>query len=312
MAGNLIEIAMDSVDNLKAKIAELKEKLRAVIVAHNYQRPEIQDIADFTGDSLELARRCTMVDAETIIFCGVHFMAETAAILSPNRTVLLAEGSAGCPMAGMISADELKAWKLRYPQASVVCYVNSTAEVKAESYSCCTSANGVKVVDAVPNDEVLFVPDQNLGHFVSAQTRKRMILYPGYCYVHHRINPEQVKMARELYPDASLIVHPECRPEVVALADAVLSTSQMLRYVKTSLQKSFIIGTEEGLLHPLRKENPGKHFHMLSNGQVCTDMKKTTLATLAETMEMGRNRITVPEEIRLKAKQAVERMIAVG
>ena len=303
---------MGSVGNLKEKIAELKERLRAVIVAHNYQRPEIQDIADFTGDSLELARRCTEVDAETIVFCGVHFMAETAAILNPERTVLLTEGSAGCPMADMISADELKEWKRRYPRALVVSYVNSTAGVKAESYSCCTSANGVKVVDAVPNNEILFVPDQNLGHYVSTQTTKRIILYPGYCYVHHRIKPEQVRMARKIHPEARLIVHPECRPEVAALADAVLSTSQMLRYVKASSQQSFIIGTEEGLLHPLRKENPDKSFYLLLNSQVCTDMKKTTLETLAETMEMGKKRVTVPEEIRLKAKQAVERMIAVG
>jgi len=303
---------MGSVGNLKEKITELKEGLRAVIVAHNYQRPEIQDIADFTGDSLELARRCTGVDAETIVFCGVHFMAETAAILNPERSVLLAEGSVGCPMADMISADEIKEWKRRYPRALVVCYVNSTAGVKAESYSCCTSANGVKVVDAAPNDEILFVPDQNLGHYVSTRTSKRIVLYPGYCYVHHRIKPEQVRMARGLHPEARLIVHPECRPEVVALADAVFSTSQMLRYVKASSQQSFIIGTEEGLLHPLRKENPDKSFYLLSNSQVCTDMKKTTLETLAETMEMGKNRVTVPEEIRLKAKQAVERMIAVG
>ena len=303
---------MGSVDELKEKIAELKKRLRAVIVAHNYQRPEIQDIADFTGDSLELARRCTEVDTETIIFCGVHFMAETAAILNPERIVLLTEGSAGCPMADTINADELKEWKLRYPRALVVSYVNSTARVKAESYSCCTSANGVKVVDAVPNDEILFVPDQNLGHYVSTQSKKRIVLYPGYCYVHHRINPEQVRLARELHPEAQLIVHPECRPEVVAMADAVLSTSQMLRHVKGSSQQSFIIGTEEGLLHPLRKENPDKSFYLLSNSQVCTDMKKTTLETLAETMEMGRNRVVVPEDIRLKAKQAVERMIAVG
>jgi quinolinate synthase len=215
-------------------------------------------------------------------------------------------------MADMISADELKEWKRRYPRALVVSYVNSTAGVKAESYSCCTSANGVKVVDAAPNDEILFVPDQNLGHYVSTRTTKRIVLYPGYCYVHHRIKPEQVRMARGLHPEARLIVHPECRPEVVALADAVLSTSQMLRYVKASSQRSFIIGTEEGLLHPLRKENPDKSFYLLSNSQVCTDMKKTTLETLAETMERGKNRVTVPEEIRLKAKQAVERMIAVG
>ena len=305
---------MNTTDNnsLISRIYELKNKLNAVIVAHNYQRPEVQDIADFTGDSLELARKCTCVDAETIVFCGVHFMAETAAILNPERTVLLTEGSAGCPMAEMITTEDLKLWKQRYPGASVVSYVNSTAEIKAESYSCCTSANGIKVVNSVPNDEILFVPDQNLGHYIATHTDKKMILYPGYCYVHHRINAKQVKKARELHPEASLIVHPECRPEVVDMADAVLSTSQMLRYVKESTQHSFIIGTEEGLLHPLRKNSPEKSFYLITAGQVCKDMKKTTLSTIVEAMQEGKNKITVPENVRLKAKEAVERMVTVG
>ncbi len=303
---------MSSIENIREKIAELKEELGAVIVAHNYQRPEVQDIADFVGDSLELARKCTQVDAETIVFCGVHFMAETAAILNPDRTVLLAESCAGCPMADMITADELREWQKRYPGAPVVCYVNSSAEVKAESYICCTSANGVAVVDSVPNDEIIFVPDQNLGHYISTQTKKRLIIYPGFCYVHHRIKPEQVKLAQRLHPDAEVIVHPECRPDVIALAEAALSTSQMLRYVKASSRESFIIGTEEGLLHQLRKENPDKFFYLLSNSQICTDMKKITLEVVARTMELRQNRITVPEEIRLKAKQAVDRMLAVS
>ena len=305
-------VEVSDVEKLKEKIARLKEELRAVIVAHNYQRPEVQDMADFVGDSLELARKCTQVDAEVVVFCGVHFMAETAAILNPERTVLLSEGSAGCPMADMINAAEVREWQQRYPGAAVVCYVNSSAEVKAESYICCTSANGVKVVDSVPRNEVIFVPDQNLGHYISTQTKKRLILYPGFCYVHHRIRPEQVEMAKRLHPDAQLIVHPECRPEVVALAEAVLSTSQMLRYVGASSHKSFIIGTEEGLLHRLREENPDKSFHLISNGQICTDMKKTTLETVAKTMELRQNVVTVPEEIRLRAKQAVDRMLAVG
>jgi len=305
-------VEVSDVEKLKEKIARLKEELRAVIVAHNYQRPEVQDMADFVGDSLELARKCTQVDAEVVVFCGVHFMAETAAILNPERTVLLSEGSAGCPMADMINAAEVREWQQRYPGAAVVCYVNSSAEVKAESYICCTSANGVKVVDSVPRNEVIFVPDQNLGHYISTQTKKRLILYPGFCYVHHRIRPEQVEMAKRLHPDAQLIVHPECRPEVVALAEAVLSTSQMLRYVGASSHKSFIIGTEEGLLHRLREENPDKSFHLISNGQICTDMKKTTLETVAKTMELRQNVVTVPEEIRLRAKQAVDRMLAVS
>ena len=303
---------MSNFKQVKEKIDVLKKELKAVIVAHNYQRPEVQDIADFVGDSLELARQCTRVDAETIVFCGVHFMAETAAILNPDRTVLLSEGSAGCPLADMLSLDEMKQWKQRYPRASVICYVNSSAEIKAESDICCTSANSVKVVESVPNDEILFVPDQNLGHFVSTQTKKKIILYPGFCYVHHRIKPEEVKQARKRHPDARLLVHPECRPEVIALAEAALSTSQMLRYAKASPHQSFIIGTEEGILHRFRQENPGKSFYLVTNSQLCADMKGTTLEVLARTMELRQNVITVPEAIRVRAEQAVERMLAVS
>lgn len=303
---------MSNFNEIKEKIAELKRELRAVIVAHNYQRPEVQDIADFVGDSLELARQCVEVDAQTIVFCGVRFMAETAAILNPARPVLLSEGSAGCPLADMININDLRQWKQRYPRAAVVTYVNSSAEVKAESDICCTSANGVKVVESVANNDILFVPDQNLGHFISTQTKKNIILYPGFCYVHHRIKPEQVRMAKRLHPDAQVLVHPECRPEVVALADAALSTSQMLRYAKASSHNSFIIGTEEGILHGLRQGNPEKSFYLISNGQICTDMKKTTLEIVARTMELRQNIVTVPEEIRLKAKQAVDRMLAVS
>jgi len=303
---------MSNSKQVEEKIKALKRELKAVIVAHNYQRPEVQDIADFVGDSLELARQCVEVDARTIVFCGVQFMAETAAILNPNRPVLLSEGGAGCPLADMINANELRGWKERYPKASVVCYVNSSAEVKAESDICCTSANGVKVVESVPNDEILFVPDQNLGHFVSTQTKKKIILYPGFCYVHHRLTPEQVKQAKRLHPDAQLLVHPECRPEVIALAEAALSTSQMLRYVKASSHRSFIIGTEEGILHRLRQENPDKSFYLVTNSQICTDMKKTTLEVLARTMELRQNVVTVPEPIRVKAKQAVDRMLAIS
>jgi quinolinate synthase len=307
----MVTVNTDEFERVKERIDKLKESLRAVIVAHNYQRPEVQDIADFVGDSLELARICTRVDARTIVFCGVHFMAETAAILNPERTVLLTEGCAGCAMADMISADELKRWQQKYPQAVVVCYVNSSAEVKAESYTCCTSANGVAVVASVPGDEILFVPDQNLGHYISTQTEKKLRLYPGFCYVHHRIKPQQIRMARRLHPNAEVLVHPECRPEVVAMADAALSTSQMLRYVGASARQEFTIGTEEGILHGLRKQNPEKSFYLVSKSQICTDMKKTTLETVARTMELRQNVVTVPEEIRLRAKRAVDRMLAV-
>jgi len=299
-------------NQLKEKIARLKEELRAVIVAHNYQRPEVQDIADFVGDSLELSRQCTEVDAETIVFCGVRFMAETAAILNPDRTVLLSEGSAGCPLADMINIDELRGWRQRYPGASVVCYINSSAEIKAESDVCCTSANSDKVVNSVTNDDIIFIPDQNLGVYIATKTKKRLILYPGFCYVHHRLKPEQVKLAKQLHPEAQLLVHPECQPEVIALAEAALSTSQILRYVKASSHNSFIIGTEEGILHRLRLENPDKSFYLISNSQICTDMKKTTLETIVQTMELRQNIVTVPEEVRLKAKQAVDRMLAVS
>ncbi len=303
---------MTTVKQIEERIAELKEGLKAVILAHNYQRPEVQDIADFVGDSLELARRSAEVDAETIVFCGVDFMAETAAILNPGRTVLLSEGNACCPMAEMIDGDELRKWKHKYPQAAVVCYVNSSAEVKAESDICCTSANGVKVVESVSGNDIIFVPDQNLGHYISTQTKKNIILYPGFCIVHHRIKPEQVKRAKELHPKAQLVVHPECRPEVIDLADAVCSTSQMLRYVKESPHNSFIIGTEDGLLYRMRQENPDKSFYLISDDQICQNMKRTTLEVVVRTMEFKENVITIPEEIRLKAKQAVDRMLAVS
>ena len=296
----------------KNQISKLKKELNAVIVAHNYQRPEVQDIADFVGDSLELARQCTRVEAEVIVFCGVLFMAETAAILNPERTVLLPEKTAGCPLADMITAEDLRQWKEKYPRAAVVCYVNSSAAVKAESDICCTSANAVNIVDSLPEDEVLFVPDQNLGHYVSTKTEKWIILYPGYCPVHQSLQLPQLRLAGQLHPGAKVIVHPECIPEVIALADAALSTSQMIRYAKESPAKSFLIGTEEGILHRLRQENPEKEFFLISDSLVCPDMKKTTLESVARAMEQKQSVVTVPEEIRRKAKRAVDRMLAVS
>ena len=303
-------VEMES-DEIKQKIEKLKKSLNAVIVAHNYQRPEVQDIADFVGDSLELARQCTQVDAEVIVFCGVHFMAESAAILSPERTVLLSEADAGCPMADMIGEADLREWKERYPEAAVVCYVNSSAAVKALSDVCCTSANGLEVVQTLPNDEVLFIPDRHLGHYVSTKTDKRMILYPGFCPPHQRLIPRHIEHAKELHPDAVVLVHPECSAEVIARADAALSTSQMIRYVKESDSRTFLIGTEEGLLHGLRKENPQKAFHLLTTGLLCPDMKKTTLKSVVRTMEERRNVVRVAEEVRVKAKLALDRMLEV-
>ncbi len=295
---------------LAARVRELKLELNAVILAHNYQWPEVQDVADFVGDSLELARQATKVEADVIVFCGVHFMAETAAILNPQRTVLLAEATAGCPMADMIDAAALAEWKARYPGAAVVCYVNSSAAVKAMSDVCCTSANAAKVVQGVAERQVLFVPDQNLGRFVAGKTDKEVILYPGFCVTHHRVRAEDVLAARRARPEGVVLAHPECREEVWALADAVLSTSQMLRYVAESPANTFLIATEWGLLHRMQKENPGKSFYVVSNGLVCPNMKKTTLASVVRTMEQRANVIRVAEDVRERAAQALQRMLA--
>ncbi len=302
---------MKTADELKERILELKNSLNAVIVAHNYQRPEVQDIADFVGDSLELARQCTEVDADVIVFCGVRFMAESAAILNPERTVLLAE-EAGCPLADMIDADDLREWKERYSRAAVVCYVNSTATVKAQSDVCCTSANALQVVESLPQDEILFIPDHHLGHYVSTKTEKRIILYPGFCYVHRRLKPQHIKLGKELHPDASVIVHPECTAEVIAGADAALSTSQMIRYVKANNAQGFLVGTEGGILHRMRLENAEKGFHLLSSSLICHDMKKTTLESVLKTMEERRNVVQVAEEVRVRAKLALDGMIGVS
>jgi len=294
------------------KIIKLKRELDAVIVAHNYQRPEVQDIADFTGDSLELARKCAEVKSKTIIFCGVRFMAETAAILNPDSMVLLTHPESGCPLANMIDVSELRQWKKKYPEATVVSYINTTAAVKAESDICCTSANGVEVVNAMPGNEIIFTPDKNLGHYISTKTSKKIILYPGFCYVHDRITTEHIKQAKQRYPGAKVLVHPECRAEVIELADAALSTSQMVYYAKQSSENIFLIGTEEGMLHTLRKYNPGKEFYIIASSSTCSDMKKTTLETIIESMETGKTVITVPDEIRIGARRAIERMLSIN
>lgn len=297
---------------LRQRIADLKRQLGAVIVAHNYQRPEVQDIADFVGDSLELARKCAELEAETIVFCGVDFMAETAKILNPSATVLLAHATACCPMAMMIDIEDLCEWKSRHPKALVVSYVNTMAAIKAESYICCTSANGLKVVESTPSDEILFVPDKNLGRWISTKSAKKMVLYPGYCITHAQVKPEEVKTARERYPEARVLVHPEVDIEIARMADAVLSTSQILRYVRESTATTFLIGTEEGILHRLHKENPGKTFYLLSTSLICPNMKKTRLENVIDVMEHRRNAMNVPEDIRLRAKEALDRMLAVA
>lgn len=296
---------MDIVDRIR-RLAKEKD---AVILAHNYTRPEIQDIADFVGDSLELSRTASKLSSKVIVFCGVHFMAETAYILSPDKTVLLPDPYAGCPMANMITADQLREFKKRYPNAKVVCYVNSSAEVKAESDICCTSANAVDIVNRLDSEEIIFVPDKYLGSYVSRITGKNLILWNGYCPVHAMIRPEDILKMRASYPNANVVVHPECPPEVIDLADAVRSTSGMLRYVKETDAKEFIIGTETGIIYRMKKENPDKMFYPVRQDFICVNMKKITLEKVLASLEEEKHRIVVPEDIRAKALNAIEGMI---
>jgi len=294
------------------KIAALKKKKNAVILVHNYQLGEVQDIADFIGDSLELSQNAAKTNASVIVFCGVHFMAETASILCPDKVVLLPDMNAGCPMANMITAERLREKKKEHPQAVVVCYVNSSAEVKAESDICCTSANAVKVVESLDAREIIFVPDQYLGHYVSTKTSKKMILWPGFCPTHARIKPERIKELKRDYPQARVVVHPECRPEVIALADEVLSTSGMCRYARRDDVREMVVGTEMGIIHRLRRENPGKRFIPISEQAICPNMKLITLEKVLWSLEEMNPEVKVPEEIRLRAKAAVDKMLKIG
>ena len=297
--------------SLEEKIRRLKKERNAVILVHNYQPGEIQDIADFSGDSLELSQKAAQTSAEVIVFCGVHFMAETAAILCPEMTVLLPDMQAGCPMADMITAEQLRQRKKELPGATVVCYVNTTAEVKAESDICCTSANAVRVVESLDSEEVLFIPDQYLGHYVATQTGKKITCWPGYCPSHVIIRPEDIIKLKRQHPQAKVVVHPECRPEVIALADEVLSTSGMCRYARRNDVGEMIVGTEIGIIHRLNKENPGKQFIPASEQAICPTMKLITLEKVVRSLEEMAPQVTVPEEVRLRAKAAVDRMLAV-
>jgi len=294
------------------RVLSLKKKRGAVILAHNYQLGEVQDIADFTGDSLELSQNAARTDADVIVFCGVRFMAETASILCPDKTVLLPDISAGCLMADMITAEQLREKKKEYPGAVVVCYVNSPAEVKAESDICCTSANAVEVVESLAAEEILFVPDQYLGHYVSTKTGKKIVLWPGFCPTHARIKPEHIIELKQEYPEAKVVVHPECRPEVIALADEALSTGGMIRFARNEDVKEMIVGTEIGIIHRLKKENPGKKFIPVSEQAVCPDMKLITLDKVLRSLEEMSPEIKVSEEIRLKAKAAIDKMLEIG
>lgn len=320
---------------LREEILELKQQRRAIILAHNYQRDEVQEIADFTGDSLELSRTASTIDCDVIVFAGVNFMAESASILCPDKTVLLTEIDAGCPMADMIHVDSprwerksfpgfnnpppyiypkkftLRDIKAQYPGIPVVAYVNTTADVKAESYICCTSANIVKVIESLPDETVISVPDRNLSMWAQRNTTKKVIAWDGYCHVHERVNPEDVVKARKEHSKALFIAHPECRLEVLEMADHVTSTSGMLRFAKVSSEKEFIVGTEIGLLYRLKKENPDKIFYPLRKDMICPNMKKTTLKSVLRALKENNYIIKVPEEIRVPAKMALDRMLGI-
>ncbi|MBI3593125.1 MAG: quinolinate synthase [Nitrospirae bacterium] len=325
----------DNIETIREEILKLKEERRAVILSHNYQRDEVQDIADFVGDSLELSRTASTMDCEVIVFCGVHFMAESASILSPDKTVLLPELDATCPMAEMIQVSSpRKVWKTfpgyeiqptfvfpheftlrdikaKYPGVPVVAYVNTTADVKAESDICCTSANVVKVIESLPDKKVICIPDRNLSMWAAKNTTKEVIAWDGFCHVHDRITRDDVIKARKEHPHAVLMAHPECRLEVLELADHVTSTSGMLRFAKSSDAKEFIVGTETGLMHRLKKENPDKIFYPLRKDMICPNMKKTTLNSVLSALKEMKNVIKISEEIRIPAKRALDRMLEI-
>ena len=298
---------------LHDEIKRLTAERDAVVLAHNYQRGEVQDVADFVGDSLGLSRQAAATEADIIVFAGVHFMAETAKILSPDKTVLMPEPRAGCPMADMMTGAQLATWREQHPGVPVVTYVNSSADVKALSDVCCTSANAVEVVRSLDAARVLFGPDRNLASWVARSLPQvEVIAWEGYCPTHDEVTPQQVADARERHPSAAVIVHPECRPGVVDLADAVLSTSQMLRYAADSPADEFIVVTEEGLLHALAKAAPGKRFVNLAPRMLCPNMKVTTLEKVRDCLRDRSGAIEVAETTRLSALAAVERMVALG
>ncbi len=294
------------------RIERLKKERKAIILVHNYQIPEVQDVADFLGDSLGLSQKASQTDAEIIVFCGVYFMAETAKILSPDKKVLIPEIKAGCPMADMITAKKLRKLKKEHPEAVVVAYVNTTAEVKAEVDICCTSANALRIVNSIPKDkEIIFVPDKYLAHYVSTQTDRKLIPWEGYCPVHVKILPEDIIRQKKRHPQAEVIVHPECTPEVIKLADRTLSTSGICRYAKGSEVSEMIIGTEIGILYRLRKENPQKRFYPASELAICPNMKLITLEKVLWALEDLQYEVQIPDNVRIRAKQAVERMLQI-
>lgn len=292
------------------KISRLRQERHAVILAHNYQQAEIQDIADFVGDSLELSIKAAATDAEVIVFCGVRFMAETAKILSPGKTVLLPRPDAGCPMADMADAAGVRRMKAEHPDAIAICYVNSSIEVKAECEITCTSANAAAIVRSIPPErEIIFLPDRNLGANVEKQCGRSMLLWPGFCPTHARLIPEIVREAKARYPDAPVMVHPECEVEVTALADAVLSTGGMVKYARENPARRFVVGTEIGMLHRLRQENPAKEFIALWDRAVCPNMKLTTLPDVLAALEKMSPEIVIEEALRRRAELPLRRML---
>jgi quinolinate synthase len=299
-------------DDLEKKIKELKKKRNAVILVHNYQLPEVQDVADFRGDSLELSRIASKTEAKVIVFCGVHFMAETASILSPDKKVLVPDIHAGCPMANMITAADVRRLKKEHPDAVAVGYVNTSAEVKAELDYCCTSTNATAVVNALKNEkEIIFVPDKYLADYTSKQTGRKLITWSGYCPTHVKILPEDIKREKKFHPFAKVMVHPECLSSVVALADQVLSTSMMAKYAKETEAKEFIVGTEVGIIYRLKKDNPGKEFYAASERAICPNMKRTTQEKILWSLEEMKEEVRVPDDIRQRAKKALDRMLEI-
>ncbi|HOB68254.1 MAG TPA: quinolinate synthase NadA [Syntrophorhabdaceae bacterium] len=294
------------------EILELKKQRNAVIVAHNYQVDEVQKIADILGDSFALSRYCASSPHETIVFCGVHFMAESAKILSPQKTVLLPEINAGCPMADMVNAEDIRQLRKIYPNAAVVCYINTTAEVKAECEICCTSSNAVQVIRSLKEKDIIFVPDMNLGNYIARMVpEKNMIIWNGFCITHHRVTSDDVLNARAVHPDALVLVHPECRPDVVDMADFVGSTKQIMDFGAKSEGRKFIIGTEMGVLFRLREDNPDKEFYLLSQGLICPNMKRTKLISVYNALKEMKHRIEIEDSILLRAKSSLDRMMQV-
>ncbi len=297
---------------LKEKIREELNRQNGILLAHNYQRAEIQEIADFGGDSLGLSQEAASTEAEVIVFCGVHFMAETAAILSPQKTVLLPRREAGCPMADMVDVEGLLRIKEEHPDAAVVCYVNTSAAVKAESDICCTSANAVRVVNSLEGaNKIIFIPDKNLGMYVSRFTDKEVVLWEGFCPTHHRLSAGEVKEVLGEHPQARFVAHPECRPEVLELADHICSTSGIYKYAGEVDARELVIGTEMGVLYRLQLENRDKRFYRSSNDMICPNMKLITLQDVLYSLLHRVHAITVPEEIRVRAEKAIDGMLAV-